>query len=188
MLSVRLKEFTKTNHQLLEKKLVIQMKAMQTKQDYAALLGIFYSYFGGLELAMSKHPDLSFLPDYAQRRKSSALANDLVVLDANLPPLALANKLPHIENYLQTIGAMYVMEGSTLGGKFIAKMIQKQLNMEEDTGLSFFKGYGEETENMWQIFKTAIDQLKLKEEDNITVIESANDTFLQFSNWFDNHQ
>lgn len=188
MLSIQLKELTKINHQLLEKKLVAQMKAINNIAAYSKLLELFYSFFGGLEVAMGKHPDLSFLPDQAERRKSTALANDLKALGTTLPVLATGIALPTIENNLQTIGAMYVMEGSTLGGKFIAKMISKQLNMEDAPGVSFFKGYGEATESMWQKFKESIDALPITATEEAIVITSANNTFLQFSQWFDAHQ
>ena len=188
MLSAQLKEHTKTNHQLLEKKLVAQMKNISTKQDYAALLVLFYSFFGGLEVAMGKHPDLSFLPDYAQRRKSVALANDLGELGAMLPAFATNQEMPQIKNNLQTIGALYVMEGSTLGGQYIVKMIEKQLGTNSSLGYSFFNGYGENTEAMWQGFKNAIDGLALPFDEEAIVVEAANDTFLHFSKWFDVHQ
>ena len=187
MLTVQLKELTKTNHQSLEKKMVTLMKNMSSKADYAKMLSLFYSFFGGLELAMSQHPDLSFLPDQAQRRKSVSLANDLMQLNYPLPELAVAMALPEINNHLQTIGAMYVMEGSTLGGKFISKMISKQLDITDDAAFSFFNGYGEATENMWDVFKQSIEDLNLNDTDKSVVITSANDTFNQFSKWFDNH-
>ena len=185
MLSAQLKEQTKVNHQLLEKKLVAQMRSIQNKEDYSKLLNSFYSFFGGLEILMSKHEVLSFLTDQSQRRKSSALANDLNHLDAHLPNLATQESLPVITNYLQIIGVMYVMEGSTLGGKYIAKMIQSQLNSSDCEGLSFFNSYGENTENMWQIFKESIDGIHLNQTDSDTVVLAANDTFQHFSNWFD---
>lgn len=188
MLSAQLKELTKNNHQLLEKKLVAQMKNISTKQDYTILLALFYSFFGGLEVAMGKHPDLSFLPDHAQRRKSEALANDLAELGAKLPAFATTQDMPQIKNNLQTIGALYVMEGSTLGGQYIVKMIEKQLGSNSSLGYSFFNGYGENTEVMWQGFKNAIDELALPFDEEAIVIKSANETFLQFSKWFDVHQ
>ena len=188
MLSEELKEQTKINHQILEKKLVAQMKAISNKEDYAILLGLFYSFFGGLEIAMGKYPDLSFLPDQELRRKASALENDLKALQISLPKLASVETLPKIENHLQTIGAMYVMEGSTLGGKYIVKMIEKQLDTTDLSSLTFFKSYGDDTEKMWQIFKNALDNFPLTSTEKDIVINAANDTFVTFNSWFDNNQ
>ena len=186
MLSEKLKEHTKQHHQLLEKKMVAQMKAITTPQEYAKLLSVFYSFFGGLEMALDKCIDLTLLPDYAQRRKSTALAQDLLDLSAPLPFFALRNDLPEIRDHIQSIGALYVMEGSTLGGKIIAKMMLQQLNVTDMPGLTFFNGYGEQTMSMWQTFKNSID-IPLSSTEVEIIIQSANDTFLQFSNWFDKH-
>ena len=186
MLSEKLKEHTKQHHQLLEKKMVAQMRSITTPQEYAKLLGLFYSFFGGLELSVDKHIDLALLPDYPQRRKSAALAYDLLELSAPLPLFALRNDLPEIRDHIQSIGALYVMEGSTLGGKIIAKMMLQQMNVTEMPGLTFFNGYGEQTMSMWLTFKKSIDTPLSSTEIEI-IIKSANDTFLQFSNWFDKH-
>ena len=186
MLSEKLKEHTKQHHQLLEKKMVAQMRSITSQQEYAKLLGLFYSFFGGLELSIDKYIDLALLPDYPQRRKSTALADDLLQLSANLPLFALRNDLPEIRDHIQSIGALYVMEGSTLGGKIIAKMMLQQMNVTEMPGLTFFNGYGEQTMSMWLTFKKSIDTPLSSTEIEI-IIKSANDTFLQFSNWFDKH-
>ncbi len=184
MLSEKLKNDTKHNHQVLEKKLVAQMRSMRSVQDCGKMLSLFYGFFGGLEIMINQHFDTFRLPDYLQRRKTAALANDLKDLGINLPKLADNADLPHIKNHLQSLGALYVIEGSTLGGKIISKMIQQQLNIGDNVGLSFFNGYGESTSLMWEIFKQCINYPMEAYQDDI-VIASANDTFSKFSNWFD---
>jgi len=83
------------------------------------------------------------------------------------------------------LGALYVIEGSTLGGTIISKMIKQQLAIPDNKGLSFFNGYGSETEKMWQDFKLFLDR-PLKPAEEAVVIRSANDTFNKFGQWFDN--
>jgi len=184
MLSEQLKAGTKLNHQLLEKKMVAAIRAISSIKDYEQLLIVFYSFFGGLEAAINIHIDRTQLPDYAQRRKTAALADDLAKLGGLLPQLAPPNDLPAILNHLQALGALYVIEGSTLGGSIISKMVSRQLNMHDNAGLSFFNGYGNDTEEMWQIFKQTLDT-SVKPPDEETVIQAANETFLKFGNWFD---
>ena len=184
MLSEKLKNHTKHNHQELEKKLVAQMRSMRNINDYGKMLTFFYGFFGGLETEIDQHFNTSGLPDYLQRRKTSALFNDLESLGMKLPELAGDSDLPPITNHLQSLGALYVIEGSTLGGQIISKMVQQQLKLQDNNGLSFFNGYGDSTSQMWQIFKQAINQpIEIYQED--IVIESANNTFFKFSNWFD---
>ena len=184
MLSEKLREETKQNHQLLEKKLVAFMRGIRSKEGYVQLLILFYSFFGGLELAIHAQLDHSQLPDYKLRRKTAALAEDLVQFGKKLPLLACGTELPGINNHLQALGALYVIEGSTLGGAIISKMIKQQLTIPDNKGLSFFNGYGEATEKMWRDFKLFLDG-PLNPGGEAVVIQSANDTFNKFRHWFD---
>jgi heme oxygenase len=183
MLTEMLKEQTKSNHQKLEKKLVNKMRSMRTVTDYTDLLRLFYSYFGGLEKMIKLHLDQARLPDYLIRRKAAALASDLIELGAMVPALARKSELPAIHNHNQALGALYVIEGSTLGGKIISKMVSHQLPSTNGHGLSFFNGYGDGTENMWEQFKQVLNRPENLPGDEM--ISAANDTFLKFDQYFD---
>ena len=186
MLSDHLKEATKTAHQQLEKKLIGNIKAIRTTQDYAGLLSLFYSFFGGMEKGIEQHIDARFLPDYPQRRKAVALAEDIQALNINLPLTADISDTPSISNHLQAMGALYVMEGSTLGGKIISKIIRQQLGLPEGFAMTFFDGYGADTDAMWQTFKAAVDQ-PLPPQEEAIVVQAANETFIRFRQWFEKH-
>jgi heme oxygenase len=183
MLSENLKEKTAIAHQELEKKMVGQMRAMKSISDYVLLLQSFYKYFGGLEKLINPHIRLQVLPDYRQRRKADLVAADLSTLGAKVPLMAGTDQLPKITNTAEALGALYVMEGSTLGGQHIKKMLSKQLAIDETYAMSFFNGYGQHTQQMWSSFKYAIDQYS-SPESNEVVIRSANQTFEKFSAWF----
>lgn len=186
MLSENLKEQTLIKHQELEKKLVGKMRSMQSVIDYALLLQLFYSYFGGLENLINPHISAKTLPDYIERRKAVLLSSDLLILKAKTPMFASDDHLPNITNTAEALGALYVMEGSTLGGQIIKKMLGKQLGIAENYATSFFNGYGDDTMKMWASFKSALDKLN-SPETNEQVINSANQTFQKFSEWFDIH-
>lgn len=186
-LSEKLKERTKINHQNLEKKLIGRLKLTRSLNEYAQLLSYFYSFFGGLELCINKRLDFDAFPDYHLRRKTSAMVNDLNRMNSALPALATNQALPEIVNQQQAIGALYVIEGSTLGGQIICKMLNDQIGSIDPACLSFFSGYGDQTYQMWNAFKLAIDEIT-KPDDQEIVIESANNTFLQFGNWFDQNR
>lgn len=183
MLSDKLKEETKNNHHQLEKVLVGKLKAIRSADEYAALIKLFYGYFGGLETKIESVIDTTHLPDSADRRKTHALANDLTFLGAGVPARAEGDALPVINNHLQAIGALYVIEGSTLGGKIISKMMQQQLGMDGQ-GLSFFLGYGDRSTQMWDTFKEMLDGQAQNPEQEAVVIAAANETFLKFGEWF----
>lgn len=187
LLSEQLKEHTKSQHQLLEKQIIPLIKAIRTTTDYSRLLMLFYTYFGAVELLVDNTLDVEYIPDYPQRRKTALLHTDLDVMNITIQPFATGAYLPAIENHLQAIGAMYVMEGSTLGGLHISKMISLQLQQQNTNAFSFFNGYKDETQQMWHLFKTAIDNMLLKPGEEATVINASNNTFERFANWISLH-
>lgn len=184
MLSDKLKEATKTNHQQLEKVLVGKLKAIRSAEGYADVLKLFYGYFGGLELLINNTIGDDILPDNAERRKTQSLANDLQFLGSEIPTKATVDELPALNTPLQALGALYVIEGSTLGGKIISKMMQQQLGLEAGA-MTFFAGYGNRTDQMWETFKNALDHQAQNPEQEAVVIAAANETFLKFGEWFE---
>jgi heme oxygenase (biliverdin-IX-beta and delta-forming) len=183
MLADQLKNATEHSHQQLEKQLVLKMKSIRSKDEYAELLQLFYTYFGGLEDSINRYISAAHLSDYAQRRKTEALATDIKDLGGLPRPKAGGSDLPQLQNHLQAFGALYVIEGSTLGGQIISKMMAKQLNLQEDTGLGFFKGYGEASMQMWETFKQALNAQAGTAADEETVIKAADETFKKFELW-----
>jgi heme oxygenase len=186
MFTEKIKEATLTYHQQTEKVLVGKMKSMRSKQDYIDLLTAFYSYFGGLEQHIERYINASNLVNYNDRRKTAALIDDLKALGGNIPPIAQGNDLPEIDNYLQAFGALYVIEGSTLGGKIISKMIQQHLHINDDAGLSFFNSYGDKMQDMWDSFKAILNSVAATPADEEIILQAANQTFIKFKAWLEN--
>lgn len=183
MLADNLKEQTLTYHQQLEKKLVSQIKGLTTKEGYLQLLQLFYGYFSGLEDRINLFIDQTILPDHALRRKTGAIADDILALGGQPVTKATSDALPEISNANQALGALYVIEGSTLGGSIISKMISGKLGLT--SGLSFFNSYGENTHQMWDSFKAVLNKQAAENEPVIT--EAANNTFFKFKNWIEQH-
>jgi heme oxygenase len=176
MLSTTIKEATKEAHQQLEKKVVQKLKAIRSNEDYADLLRHFYAYFNHLEKAIAPFITADLLPDYAQRRNSSFIKNDIEALGGNIQNLP-ETSVPEINNAVQALGALYVMEGSIMGGSIIVQMLAKGGINE---GVSFFSGYGPATGQMWGAFTTVLIACVGTDEESIAV-QTANDTFNNFS-------
>ncbi len=182
MLSDKLRTNTSDYHQQTEVMLVTRIKGIDSKSDYAALLGLFYSYFGGLEKLIDNAIDKSQMTDYDHRRKTASLKSDLEYLNAPIPDFAPADALPKIRTHARALGALYVIEGSTLGGKIISKMVTQKLSLPHSAGLSFFNGYGADTDTMWAGFKEQLNGVADTDAET-EVINAANDTFLCFKEW-----
>jgi heme oxygenase len=180
MLSKVIKEATKAAHQDLEKKVILKLKAIRNNADYADVLKHFYAYFNAVEQAIAPYITNDLLPDHAERRNSEYLKKDIEELAATVDELPEVS-VPKIENTLQALGAMYVMEGSIMGGPIIVQMLAKY---GVTKGISFFSGYGEATGMMWGKFVAVMDAQSNKEEESLA-IDAANETFSQFSEVFD---
>lgn len=177
MLSTTIKEATKEAHLQLEKKVVQKLKAIRSNQDYADLLRHFYAYFNHLEKVIAPFITADLLPDYAQRRNSSFLQKDIEALGGNIDNLP-ETSVPKITNAIQALGALYVMEGSIMGGSIIVQMLAKGGITE---GVSFFSGYGPATGQMWGAFITVLNACAGNDEQEAIAVQTANDTFNHFA-------
>ncbi len=80
---------------------------------------------------------------------------------------------------------MYVMEGSTLGGRFIAPHVAKLFHLDAGRGNAYFEGYGERTGSMWNEFReTASMTVPLSQYD--IAVTSAIATFDGLHAWLGN--
>lgn len=173
------KHFTAQAHMQLEEWILPKLTSIQTPDDYQQLLKSFYGYFKPVETLIEKHIDGTILEDIHQRRKADSIINDLQDSD-NIPT---CTDLPAIDNTAKAIGAMYVLEGSTLGGRGITKMLLKNCSFIEATHLHFFNGYGEATGKMWTSFQTFLNEYDYDDKGLEEMLRSANDTFICFKNW-----
>lgn len=180
MISTKIKEATKEAHQTLEKAVVLQLKSIRSDKDYAEVLKKFYAYFHAVEQAIAPFITTAILPDRAERRDSSYLKTDIEELGATVAALPTA-VAPEIQNVAQAFGALYVLEGSIMGGPYIVQMLQKYgLNK----GFNFFSGYGENSGQMWGSFLAVFNAIPQNESDEQAMLLAADETFARFGNLF----
>ena len=180
MLSTKIKEATKEGHQQLEKKVILKLKEIRSNADYADVLKHFYAYFNEVEKAIQPYITADILPDHAERRNSSYLKADIEELGCNINELP-AVTVPKIVNTQEALGAMYVMEGSIMGGPIIVQMLAKY---GVTKGVSFFSGYGEATGQMWGKFVAVLNEKGETESEQEEAIKAADETFLRFGDVF----
>ncbi len=99
----------------------------------------------------------------------------LPLIEKDLSSLALENRTAsqtlEFENEHEALGAMYVIEGSTLGGNVIAKQLSKTEGFDNVT-FNFFGCYQENTGPMWKNFKEVLDN-EVSEEKYNDVLSGA---------------
>lgn len=179
MLADDLKMTTAQVHEQLEKKMDM-MSQLENIDTYKNLVKKFYQYYSPMEEKLQTFA--SELP-MEGRMKLHLLKNDLLNLgfsEEEIQGLPKASTLPAIVSASQALGALYVLEGSTMGGQVISKHLRSKLGILPDNGGSFFWAYGEKTMPMWLSFKSFLNTFT---GDSSKTLESAKATFLSIEKW-----
>ena len=180
-LSEEVKALTSSAHQALEKYLVSIIRQIGSVEDYKKMLVLFYGYYKPVERLIETHLRTSS-PIRLQTRKSDSLLSDINQIQNQAKILSVATSVPLLQNHTQALAALYVLEGSTLGGKYILQMVRKKIDLPEGTGDSFLSGHGVNTELNWKCFKDFLDA-EINESDKDMFVEAVNETFDRFNHW-----
>lgn len=189
-LSVRLRNETRVQHKLVEVACGLP-DTVQNLADYKSCLLDFYGIFCPLERHIATFNEWSHLGLSMQKRaRVPNLQQDLRLLnvDPDLWREAPVHALPALPQFPFALGALYVLEGSTLGGQIIMSALQEQLRSQVDVPGGFFAGRGEETGPLWHQFREVLDaygqQFPAMEAD---VIDGARRTFNCIGSWFNDN-
>lgn len=136
-----------------------------TLEDYKKIIHTNY-----LMLLHSEDKIFEELKDYSEKLKLSD-RKKLPLIEKDLKSLLLEKSVADHELELisqhEALGAMYVIEGSTLGGNVIAKQLSKTEGFDGVT-FNFFGCYHENTAAMWKNFKETIDaEVREKKYDEV---------------------
>ncbi len=135
------------------------------------------------EIQNADHPLLNIVWE-SSMEKLPAILVDLESLNSTQIediPLAIDGMLDtikfiricRVENPLRLLGIMYVLEGSTLGGRILKKMMLANFNFPDDNGVMFLDHYKEKKQTHWEEFKAKINALELSPNDQEAIIETA---------------
>lgn len=183
----RLKRETQESHSDLERRVDV-MNRVRTAQGYRTLLEKFYGVYSPLEseIARATSEIAAWLPDIEGRMRTASLCLDLRVLGNTCPEALPHAPIPPLASLSQQFGCLYVLEGSTLGGQFIAREVGKQLHYSPESGCGFFASHGADIGEMWHRFREAIESYAAAHSQNHdSIIQSATATFRAFGDWFE---
>ncbi len=72
--------------------------------------------------------------------------------------LSSFSELPALMEPVEALGALYVLEGSSLGRQVMLSKLAERLDIRPDWAGHFFSGYGKQTGAMWQAFVAALNE------------------------------
>lgn len=153
-LHARLREATHEAHEALERDLDWQAR-VATLPGYRALLVRLHGFHAAYEPAIGAA--LADAPFFDPRRRLPALDADLHALDGATPHSLPAPAAPRLDGAGAALGALYVLEGSTLGGAVIGRQVARLHG--EGVPLAYYSGRGRATGPLWRTFRERLDGL-----------------------------
>lgn len=176
MMMSRLKQATLPQHHEAEALMPVLDPSL-TDTDYARLLRQLHGVIQPLEARLLALPiPAPFELDL--RVKAPLLIRDLATLPGTRPVTITPPPLPGVP---EALGALYVLEGATLGGQIITRHLRQTLGVTPQRGGAYFYGYGPATGTMWRAFGDAMNRL-VAPGDEAQVIAGAQATFETFAN------
>lgn len=188
----RIKQETQKYHDAIEQNILGKrlMGGIMTEAEYQLYLKKFYGYHAALEARFRGTTGWEKYGIAIQsREKLPLLYQDLIALgmtEQTIRELPVCDIMPTITTLVEAFGALYVMEGSTLGGQIQARQVQKTLGLTAHHGIAYFSSYGASVGAMWKEFCTALLAISLDYPTaQDTIIATASETFQTLHRWLD---
>jgi heme oxygenase len=144
-------------------------------RDYRALLGRLYGFYLPFERAIGGDP-----------LRTHWLVQDLAWLGVDATALArirLCTAIPGYDCSARRLGALYVVEGSALGGRLLCRGLDRLLGASHVDGRRFFAGHGADTGMAWAAVMDRIAATGAEPVGRAAMVCAATETFEVFENW-----
>ena len=144
--------------------------------DYQDLIVRLYGFYLPFEAAAGIGPD-----------RSRRLVGDLEALGLERPlhTLPRCPHVPRLDSAYLRLGALYVVEGSALGGRGLARGLDRLLGTGVTGGRRFFTGRGTGTGEAWRGYLAQLSAAPSKPPVRAEIIKGAVETFAAFEHWLD---
>jgi heme oxygenase len=180
-LAARLRAETSDVHQQLEDSLDL-LGGTLDRCRLITLLERFYGFHALLEPGLERHIDSTLL---SGRPKLHLIEKDLVALGVThdtIERLPLCDTAAELAaDACSAMGALYVMEGSTLGGKIITRAL-RQTQAWPAAGLHYFDPYASRMGIMWNEYRAHLATMSSPGGDT-RIIAGARSTFTTLLEW-----
>lgn len=175
---------TAVQHKALEARLPLTHPDLD-QTTYTRIIKAYYGFHAGLQAQAEAFWGVEAMDP--ERRKLPALIKDLRNLglsDAQIAALPVCTDLPPLTCEAHGFGISYVMEGATLGGQVLRKIMAARLGIGADNGGEFLDVYGCDTGRLWKAFLARLADVDHADV-NSQVVDAARATFSCFERWLD---
>jgi heme oxygenase len=185
-LPLRLRTATAGAHRRLERDLDLLATPFR-QQRFTVLLGRFWGFHSVWERSLHQHGALRGV--MVDRSRLNLIETDLRALgmtQADIDALPLCVDAADLASSSErALGSVYVIEGSTLGGRMISRSLH-QAAWVPPRGLRSFDPYGSRTGVMWRRFQATLNATSSVGVD-LLVENGATSTFEMLHQWLVDH-
>jgi len=149
---------------------------------YASSLACLVPFYEGIEPRLVAWLG-DVVPDAARRfDKAGAVRADLRSLGARPLPSRASRvvRTPRIDSVARALGVAYVLEGKTLGARFLLAEARESLGLDVDRGATFLAGYGTQTGPMWNAYRASLEGWVARHGRRTNILAGAHATFASF--------
>jgi heme oxygenase len=146
----QLRQATAGRHATIES--LLRLRQAFGLAHYARVLRGFGAFLGAWEPAMAHALPARLHPWFTSGRRLVLLQQDLAALGLAQPAPA-HGAVPALSGLPEALGSLYVLEGSALGGRFIAAHVRRHLALTPTHGAAYFHGCGAGTAARWREFQ-----------------------------------
>jgi heme oxygenase (biliverdin-IX-beta and delta-forming) len=180
-----LRSATAAEHERVEHTLALMDPQLHRDRlvDFLARLHAFWTAAeAGLDAWAHREPDDAGTVGWSRRRRAHLFAADLRGLGAAADPPAVPD-LPEVEDTDQALGRLYVLEGSTLGGRSISRHLATLPTLGAGVQMGAFSPYGGETGAMWHAYRR-VTRARVAAGGNAgRLVDAARGTFTALAEW-----
>lgn len=169
----RLRKETAAGHARVEAALDLLSPTMDVRR-YCRIMQRMQAAWVPLEAALRVHCPERYGDFWSGRERAHRLQADLEFLGSSPVAAGGAISVPDLGSDSAWLGAIYVTEGSTLGGQIISRHLERRFGWSQGQGYSFFQGYGPHTGERW---RQVMEALGGPELDGNQVVYAAHQTF-----------
>lgn len=179
----RLRARTRSAHVQLEERLG-RFEWLATVEAYTRMLERFYGFYVRAEPELATVASAIDGLELTLRRKAPLLTADLRSLGRTPRQLRALPRIGDIgvDGPARALGALYVLEGATLGGKLIEREVGRRLGLDDASGTAFFGAYGSDAARQWRRFGAVLER-EGEDLDVDDMCDSASATFAALDRW-----
>lgn len=179
-LRLRLREETAGLHRAVEHAVDLP-DSVRTRSDYVGLLTRLHGFHAAAESRLAspswRRSWSEVGIDLDQHRRAPLLARDLRQLGSRVTSPGPVPRLPELDGFGKALGCLYVLEGSSLGGRVLGPAMTHVLG---DVPTAFFDSDGRRHPSPWRAVQEALRRFDADGGDGDDVLAGARSTFAAF--------